>query len=409
MIEEIRRWAEKTVLDSVSQRRVVFLSGARQTGKTTLANTLPLENAVHVSMDDAASLASAGAEPDLFVNQNHGGTLVLDEVQKAPELLLSIKKTVDKNRAPGQFLLAGSANLRFAAAIRDSLAGRMRTIRLRTLSLAERLGKEDTFLERAFQGRFSRPVDCMDRKDVFRVAFEGGYPESLGFSSGERRTWFHGYVDDLLLKDVRDVAEIRKLDVLRSCLEFLAARSSKFFSMEELGAQSGITKPTAENYLQVLEALFLFEKVPAWTKTDYAKAGKRAKWFASDSGLVANVLSWNEAEAVQDPDRVGKLLETWVHHELAVRVDLHGGCTLSHYRDSEKREIDFLVEDGENRMLGIEVKAGAVVRPDDFRHLRWFGEHLAPGPFTGIVLHTGDSVLPFGERLFAVPLAAFGE
>ena len=111
---------------------------------------------------------------------------------------------------------------------------------------------------------------------------------------------------------------------------------------------------------------------------------------------------------IEDPDRSGKLLETWVHHELAVRAEL-GGWDVYQYRDAEKREIDFLVADGEGALLGIEVKAGSVVRADDFRHLVWFRDHLAPGPFTGIVLHTGEQGMRFSEGLFAVPMAAFFE
>jgi hypothetical protein len=408
MENEIPRWLEPLVAESLAVRRVVYLSGARQSGKTTLARRLPLSGAERKSLDEALVLESAKADPAGFVARSSDGPMVVDEIQKAKELLPAIKLAVDADRAPGQYLLTGSSDLRFAVAVRDSLAGRMQTIRLRTLAEAELRSRPPAFLHAAFRGEFPQPALKAGKADLVHAAFRGGYPEPLGFPDRQRRDWYRGYVDDLLLKDVRDVTEIRRLDALRRVVDFLAARTGKFFSEDELGTVCGLSRPVAQNYLGALEALFLFERVPAWTKTDYAKAGKRPKWYASDPGLPPNLLGWREAEARDDPDRSGKLLETWVHHELAVRADL-GGWTLHHYRDAEKREIDFLVEDGEGALLGVEVKAGSVVRPDDFRHLSWFRDRLAPGPFTGIVLHTGPSTARFGNALFAVPMAALFE
>ena len=408
METDIPRWMESAVGESLAIRRVVYLAGARQCGKTTLARRLPLPDAERKSLDEDLVLESAKADPSGFVARVSGGPMVIDEVQKVKVLLPAIKLAVDADRAPGQYLLTGSSDLRFAVAVRDSLAGRMKTIRLRTLAEAELRGLSPTFLEAAFKGDFSQPSARAGKADLVHTAFRGGYPEPLDFSDRQRRDWYRGYVDDLLLKDVRDVTEIRRLDVLRRVADFLAARTGKFFAENELGTVCGLSRPVAQNYLGALEALYLFERVSAWTKTDYAKAGKRPKWYASDPGLAPNLLGWRESEARDDPDRSGKLLETWVHHELAVRANL-GGWTLHHYRDAEKREIDFLVEDGEGALLGVEVKAGSVVRADDFRHLSWFRDRLAPGPFTGVVLHTGTSVARFGDGLFAVPMTALFE
>lgn len=402
----IRRWLAPLVQESLAVRRVVYLNGARQCGKTTLVRELPLAGADRRSLDEELSLYAAKSDPVGFVARTGPGPKVVDEIQKAKELLPAIKLVVDADRSPGQYLLTGSSDLRFAVAVRDSLAGRMKTIRLRTLAEAELRGKQARFLDAAFQGEFAQPETKADKTDLVRTAFRGGYPELLPFPERERRDWYRGYVDDLLLKDVRDVTEIRRLDVLRRVAEFLAARTGKFFSDAELGTVCGLSRPVVQNYIGALEALYLFERVPAWTKTDYAKAGKRDKWYACDPGLVPNLLGWREPEARDDPDRSGKLLETWVHHELAVRADL-GGWNLYQYRDAEKREIDFLVEDGEGALLGVEVKAGATVRSDDFRHLAWFRDRISSGSFTGIVLHTGSNVARFGKGLFAVPMTTF--
>jgi len=406
MSTDIRRWMEPLVLSALSARRVVNLAGARQTGKTTLAGHLDIPGARRLTLDDDTLLRAAVADPSGFARHVKETTTILDEIQKAPSLLPAIKQIVDQNRAKGQYLLTGSANLRFASAVSDSLAGRMRTIRLRTLAEAEIRGREPDFLDKAFVKDFPDRIDGFDKRTLVNLAFRGGYPEVLAFSGRERRAWYRGYLDDLLLRDIRDITEIRKLDVLRDVATWLAARSGKFFSIDELAASSRLSKPTAENYLGALSALYLFDKIPAWTKTDYAKAGKRPKWFACDSGLVANCLAWNEDEACLDPDRSGKLVETWVHNELAIRCELSDGCALSHYRDSAKREIDFLVENGSGHLLGIEVKAGSSVRSDDFVHLHWFRDNLARGKFVGIVLYAGSQTVPFGPDFYAVPLGA---
>lgn len=404
MSTDIARWMEPVVVSAMSERRIVNLTGARQTGKTTLTEHLDIPNAKRLTLDDETLLRAAISDPIGFVKHQKGETTIIDEVQKAPSLLLAIKQVVDRNRAQGQYLITGSSNLRFASVASDSLAGRMRTIRLRTLSEAEICGREHSFLQKAFAEDFSDVGKGYDKRKIISLTFRGGYPEILGFSAHERREWYRGYVDDLLLRDIRDITEIRKLDVLRDVASWLSVRSGRFFSNDELAASCGISKQTAENYLTALAALYLFDKIPAWSKTDYAKAGKRPKWFASDPGIVANSLSCSEEDVYIDADRSGKLVETWVYNELAVRADVLGSCKVSHYRDSEKREIDFIVENANGQTLGIEVKAGSSVRNEDFRHLRWFGENLAKGRFIGIVLYTGDTHARFDPQLHAVPM-----
>ena len=268
-------------------------------------------------------------------------------------------------------------------------------------------GNPPTFLDAAFGRSFRSQYPDMDKRDIIHAGFSGGYPEVLDFSSRLRRDWFMTYLDDILQKDVRDVTEIRKVSVLREVAVWLLAHSSQFFTIDELATKTGISKPTAETYIEVLCALYLFDKVPAWAKSDYELVGKRPKWVAADSGLVANILGWQEEEVYLDARRSGKFVETWVYQQLASLADAMGECEISHYRDGKKREIDFIVENGKGELLGIEVKAG-IVSPGDFNHLKWFAGNLAHAPFTGIVLYSGKNALSFGEGLFAVPLSALG-
>lgn len=401
----ISRWIKNELVESLRYRRVVHLTGARQSGKTTLVKMLDIAACRRYTMDEPGVRNAAREDPFAFSERPTTGPMVIDEVQKVPELLDAIKMRVDADDAKGQYLLTGSSNLDFSKKVHDSLAGRLHSVRLRTLSLGEIEGKKPCFLENAYHRRFVEPGFSIGKRDVIHLAFQGGYPECREFPVRPRKSWFADYLEHLLTKDVRDVTEIRKLDALREMSLWLLAHSSKFFTMEELCGKLSIGKMTVESYLSALCALYVFDKIPAWSKTDYDRIGKRQKYFATDTGLMANLLNWDEESVFGDSDLSGKLVESWVYHELSVLADAEGGYSISQYRDKNKREIDFIVESENGDLLGIEVKSGANIGKEDFKHLKWFGENLAKTSYTGIVLYTGKEILPFGKNLFAIPMA----
>ena len=402
----IERWQTQQVISALKVRRVVHLTGARQAGKTTLAKSIKLDKFRHETLDRELLCRAAQDDPAGFVERKPGETFIIDEVQKAPQLLNEIKIRVDEDSERGQYLLTGSSNLRFAKAVKDSLAGRMRTIRLRTLAAGEMSSGRGEFLKRAFAEEFAGTVTGFGKREVIHRCFVGGYPEAFMMDDRDRRDWFRDYLDDILQKDVRDVTKIRKLPALRKVANWLLAHTAKFFEQNDLCSQAQLSKETAANYISALTALYLFDEVEPWTKSEYSRIGKRSKYFAADPSLAANLLGWKEDEVYLDDDKSGKIVETWVHHELAALADSVGGCAISQYRDSDKREVDFLVEDESGALLGIEVKAGSGVGDSDFKHLRWFRDNLARGRFVGIVLHSGRETARFGSSLFAVPLGA---
>ena len=401
----IDRWQTNNVLETLRARRGVHLTGARQAGKTTLAESLRLPGLVRRSLDKASQVSAAQADPELFVRRSPGSTLLIDEVQKVPELLNEIKVKVDHDNSRGQYLLTGSSNLRFIKAVKDSLAGRFGTIRLRTLAQGEIDGIRPDFLGQAFSGDFRTSAGRFDKAELLHSAFAGGYPEPREFGSKDRKKWFRDYLGDILTKDVMDVTELRKLDALKDAAVWLLAHTSQLFVLEEFCAKIGISRPTAQTYILALTSLYLFDKVPAWSKSDYDKIGKRAKYVAADTALVSSVLGWNEEDALFDESKNGKLAETWVYHEIAAQADVAGDCSISHYRDSDKREVDFILERDDGATIGIEVKAGSSVGLGDFAHLKWFHDRFNPKGFVGVVLYTGEDVLGFGRNLYAVPMA----
>lgn len=405
----IARWIEPHIVDSMKYRRVVHITGARQTGKTTLVSSIAFPKVRRYTMDNARILETALSDPIEFTRRNGDEVMLLDEVQKVPELLNAVKIHVDESNERGQYLLTGSASLDFSKAVSDSLAGRMHSVRLRSLALGEINGNRPHFLSDAFNREFMASGSALNKKDIIRLAFCGGYPEAVDLPPRPRRQWYQDYLKTLVGRDIKAVTEIRKSDTLREISKWLLSRTSKLFAVEELCAATGVSKPTTDNYINALCALYIFDKVPAWNKTDYDRIGKRAKFFAADSGLVANCLSWKEDEAYIDSDLSGKLVETWVYHELSAIADAEEhDYEIHHYRDKLKREIDFIITNEDGELLGVEVKSGGMVGQDDFRHLKWFAANLAKSRFTGVVLYAGPDVLRFGEGFYAVPLAALG-
>lgn len=403
----IQRWQLAELKHKLAYRRGVHLTGVRQAGKSTLAQMLELKDCRHYTLDDVTIRAVAESDPNGFVKHAQGEIIVIDEVQKVPSLLDAVKIVVDRDNSPGQYLLTGSSNLLFAKAVKDSLAGRLGKIRLRPLAYGEILGHSPTFLEHAFNGTLAQTYPDVDKRGIISQAIIGGYPEQMSFSASERKAWFREYVDDIISKDVQDITEVRKIDVLAEMTQWLLAHSAQFFSIDELATKISVSKETVQNYLGALKALYLFDCVPAWSKSDYAFLGKRPKWFVGDTGLMANVLGWTAEGVYLDESKNGKFIESWVYQQLVAIAEVSGEYEISHYRDNNKREIDFIVERTDGAMIGVEVKSGAVSM-SDFKHLKWFKNNLTKDKFTGIVLYSGKDTLSFGEGLYAVPLSALG-
>ena len=403
----VKRWQLERLKHLLSARRGVNLTGARQVGKSTLAKSLTLTNSRIWTLDDDLALQAAKSDPPSFVKHMPGETLIIDEIQKAPTLLNAIKIVLDNDNSKGQYLLTGSANLQFAKTVKDSLAGRLGVVRLRPFSFGEINGVDPTFLDSAFNKHFKETYALMDKRDIIHEAFLGGYPEPRELESYDRLDWFKRYLNDLLTKDIRDITEIRKVKILNDIAEWIFAHTAQFFSINELAVKASVSKETVMNYIEAIKAMYLFDELPAWNKSDYDKLGKRSKYIATDSSMVANILGWNEENVYLDEQKNGKLVETWVYNQLSSIVDLGHEYAISHYRDNKKREIDFIVERQDGAILGIEVKSGAV-NNSDFNHLKWFGANLSQSNFVGVVLYSGDHTLQFGEGLYAVPLSALG-
>lgn len=407
MNDILGRWQNRTIMTSKQERRVLLLAGPRQCGKTTLVRQLESSNAEYRTLDDGTLQTLAESDPMGFV-QHDKEMMIIDEVQRALPLLPAIKKVVDENNRPGQFLLTGSANVQTMPDVQESLAGRISKIRLRTLTEGEVIGAEPGFLDSCFNREFKDSDKTYSRDDIIQSALRGGFPETLNLGTLARARWHRDYMATLLSRDLMDIVRIHRHKKMRDLVKILSAWSSKFMNITRIGTGCGITRPTLESYINALEGLYIIEQVEPWAKTDYARVGKQRKLFMTDSGLMSSILGFREERVRLDPDQASKLLETFAYNELAAQVDLSGGeYFLYHYRDREKREIDLIVERDDGALLGIEIKSAATITKNDFKHLRWFKENIADDQsFTGIVLYAGQHAGSFGDDLWAVPFGA---
>jgi len=410
MAKEYKRWQVENTQNTLKNRRVVAISGARQTGKTTITRQIDGINGIFRNLDDASMLKAAKDDPKEFVKNLSGEkTMVIDEIQKAPSLISEIKLAVDNNNRPGQYLITGSANIQTLAIISDSLAGRIKHIRLRPLAVGEILGVKPAFLQRAFSGEFPMQIKGYDKSAIFEMAFKGGYPEALRINSEkERREWHIDYLNSLITKDLMEIENVRRLDSVRDLLKIMAGWSSKYIDKNKITGSLEISRPTLETYLNALESMFILERVAPWVKTDYQLIGKRSKIYMTDTGLMTSLLKWKKEDLTLDSDRSGKLMETFVFQEIAAQIDLDYDYSLYQYRDAKKREIDFLVEKEGEGMIGIEVKSSSSISREDFAPQIWFKENIIKdkSPYRGIVLYTGENTLSFGDGMIAVPVAA---
>ncbi|MGS1097293.1 ATP-binding protein (plasmid) [Aquamicrobium terrae] len=402
----ITRKVRPLVETALTDTRVVLITGPRQAGKTTLAKQFARNGRPYITLDDAGALNSARSDPVGFIRGLQGA--VIDEVQRVPELMLSIKESVDRDDTPGRFLLTGSANIATIPAIADSLAGRMATISLLPFAQSEIRSTPGRLIERLFAGEDviadEKPVLG---DELIALVLRGGYPEALRRATPARRSaWLEDYVAQILDRDVRDIANIEQFDRLPRLLEVLAEHSGQLINHSSFGAALGFSNVTAQKYVSILERLFLIRTLAPWSNNRLKRLIKTPKLHFLDSGLLS-VLREDEEEALRmDRSRFGPVLESFVFSELLKLASwAERRVSFSHYRTKDQDEVDIVIEDRRGRIIGIEVKASATVRRQDFRGLRQLQEATGDRFVRGLVLHDHDRVTPFGEKLQAAPFS----
>jgi predicted AAA+ superfamily ATPase len=405
----ITRRAEARVAVAIGDTRVVLVIGPRQAGKTTLVRRFTTETRPFVTLDDAQTLNAARADPVGFIRSLPSA--IIDEVQRAPALMLAIKETVDRDTSPGRYLLTGSANVMALPSIGDSLAGRIEIIQLLPLSQAELIGSSGSFLDRMFAG--DQPVagqaPAYGKALVDRV-LAGGYPEPLRRSPARQRAWFRDYLKLVLDRDVRDTADIEQLGKLPTLVAMLAEHSGQLVNLHALSMPLELSRPTIQKYVTVLERLFLLQTIRPWYSNRLSRLIKTPKMHFLDSGLLSALRDAN-AEAFQlDRTGFGPLLETFVASEIMKLLSWTGrSIRLSHFRTKDFDEVDLVLEDSRGRIVGIEVKASATLRSKDFSGLVKLQDAAGDKFVRGLVLHDHDRVTPHSEKIQGAPVSVLWE
>ncbi len=393
------------IAEAMQDTPVVLLAGPRQSGKTTLVRHLAGSDRRYLTLDDELTQLAAREDPAGMIRSLD--RVIIDEIQRAPQLLLAIKKSVDEDRRPGRFLLTGSANLMALPTVADSLAGRMETLTLLPLSQSEMEGRTRNWLDSVFAGHVPPAGAPARQAGLEERVLRGGYPEAVARATQRRRVaWYRQYVDALIQRDVRDVAGIDKQDQLPRFLRALAHTAGQLCNYSQLGGQLGLDGKTAARYVAAFEKMYILRRVPVWANNRLNRVIKTPKLQFVDSGLLAALLDLGEVELEQDRSRFGHVLETFVYAELLrLAASADSDYQLMYYRDREQVEVDIVVENAAGRLIGVEVKAAATVREADFKGLKkWAG--LAGKQFRmGVLLYDGDETLPVGDGLWAAPVS----
>jgi uncharacterized protein len=401
------RHAQRLVLEALTDTRVVFVGGARQVGKSTLAREIAQgpHAADELSLDNRATRETALADPEGFV-AGLNGPVFIDEIQRAPDLLLAIKDAVDRDLTPGRFLLTGSANVLSARKVKDALTGRMEAISLWPLAQSEIHGSGTNFVDALFASCPPRVAGATVGRGAFvDIAAAGGYPEARLRNGRRRARWFASYLDTTLDRDLRDISDARKLVEVPRLLRLLASQAANVLSYRAVATKLDLTHDTVREYVGLLQTIFLVRLLPAWRPGIGAREAQAPKAYLVDSGLLARLLGADERRIAADDQITGKVLENFAVTEVLKHVDWADVETRAYHYRRPDEEIDLVLESRAGEIVAIEVKAAASLGRRDLRAMEKLRDSRGERFKAGVVLYTGAQTIPLGDRLWAVPIS----
>lgn len=401
------RHNRKLIVEGLEDTRVVFVIGARQVGKTTLTEDIAAHEhpLVRVSFDDDDVRIAAQKDPVGFVASLPGPALI-DEAQRAPDILLAIKSMVDRDPKPGQFLLTGSANLLASRQVKDALTGRIDTVPLWPLSQSEIRGGALNFVDRLFAAEPPWIEDAQIGRDAFvSILAEGGYPEARIRQGQRRRRWFRNYVDTALDRDLRELSDAIKLDAMPKLLRLLASQAANLLSYRAVAQRLGLHHDTVKAYVALLEQTFLVAKLPAWRPGIGAREVAAPKVYLVDTGLLTHLLGADERRIREDDQITGKALENFVATELLKHLEWAETPARLHHYQRQNADIDLVLEAADGSLAAVEVKAAATVTQGDTKRMRELRDTTGDRFRAGVVLCARAETVPLGDRLWAVPVS----
>lgn len=400
----------KNIIDAyLTTFRVVMVVGARQAGKSTLVQQIAQEKGfIYRTFDDAIELSNAAVDPQSYIDYI-AKPVVIDEVQRLPEVLLPIKRDVDTHTDKGRYFLTGSANVMQLPTVADSLAGRMGVIQMFPLAQAEIEGVQNTFVDMLFSDALPlyhyQPIS---QTEVVQRLLQGGYPEVGSLAEAHRQLWFDSYTNTLIQRDVRDVAKIEGITEIPRLLTLIALRTSTLLNTASLSRDIDMPTTTLRRYLSLLETIHLVDILPSWQRNFGKRLVKSPKVSLTDTGIIAALMGIDAEYLERNRTFLGQMLESFALAELRKLASWsthHSRLSFYHYRSSSQREVDILLELANRSLVGIEVKLSQSISLKDFAglvELRDTIDHF----HRGIVLYHGTEIRTFADKLYAVPLQA---
>lgn len=400
----IPRRAAELVEASLRESRVVHIVGARQAGKSTLARMVSGSRDEY-TLDSTQVRATAAQDPGGFVDGLAGRPVLIDEVQRVPDLLLEIKRVVDRDPRPGQFLLTGSARPLALHTAMDSLAGRVERIELWPCTQGELGGIHERFVQDLLAGDVPIIMNAPTRIESYldRI-LAGGMFESIRRTTRGRVRWADAYLASLLSYDAAELVQLRDPGLLPRLAALVAGCVGGILVPARLASQLERDQKTIGRYLDVLELMYLLVRIPAWRSSLRGRVVSKHKPFIVDTALLARLLRVSGAKSL-DARSAGALLENFVAMEIVKQASwIPDRVAISHFRDRDGREVDLILEGWEGGIVAVEVKSSVTIRPDDWSSLSHLRSKLGDRFVAGVVLHPGSQTLPLGDRLWAVPI-----
>lgn len=392
---------------SLADTPVTMVIGPRQSGKSTLVEAAieQVDDSRYVSLDRGLNLAAAREDPAAFVSGS-AETLAIDEVQRVPDLLLEIKASVDADRRPGRFLLTGSADVLALPRVAETLAGRMEVLRLWPLSQGEIEGRRETFLDALLHGdpeALASGAPATNREELSARISAGGFPEAVARDGQRRSRWFDSYLDTMLQREVRELANVAGLSELPRLMLLLAARATGLLNYADIARDLGLPQTTLKRYIALLENAFLVRAIPAWFRNIGKRLVKSPKLILTDTGLLAHLLGGGAGLERS----FGAALENFVLMELVKQASVHPDRpAVFHYRTAQGREVDAVIERRGGPVCAVEVKAAGRLTSRDTAGLRGLAEDLGDEFGVGVVLHAGNEAARLAPKIWALPLSA---
>ena len=409
------RHLQPVAKELLSEFRIVYLTGPRQSGKTTLARALAADLAMdYISLDDQSVLATATDDPHGFIRSLEGRRVVLDEFQYIQALVPAIKEVSDclAPSQTGKFLLTGSSDIFRSAKTQEALPGHMARLELLPLSLAELHAHPRNLVDSLLAGDFSQPATpSASRRDIASLILKGGYPEAQEKSPRARQVWYKSYTEGRFYKDFESLYAARGdyRSRLRALASYLAGRTGNLLRYASIANGLQLDDRLTKRYLEILELMFIIRRLPAWRKNRAKRSTAMPKLHYLDTGLACHLLGLRDAEQVSHSQYYGGLFETLIYTEClkhapwaTEEVDLY------YFRDNRQREVDLVLERPNSNIIGLEVKASASVHRTDFNGLFTLADYAGSAFERGLMLYTGQHPLTFRHAthtFHALPLA----